>query len=168
MVSDCFSKRTANNKSSSKLKCVWRKTKRRDRPAALPFVLARRYQRRSCNTLSCDWLARASAETAIDWRVESAWLLAASSLVSASVRFEAPVCSTLIRFLLKSWRICTIERFEPSAEDSPRSVVEAACSEVSTLFAELLSRKSTPAVSVASPRPASLKVTPWIDSVERP
>src|SRR6516162_201006 len=152
MVSDCFSKRTANNKSSSKLKCVWRKTKRRDRPAALPFVLARRYQRRSCNTLACDWLASASAETAIDWRVDSAWLLAASSLVSASVRFDAPVCNTLIRFLLKSWRISTIERFEPSAEASERSVVEAASSVVNTLLAELLSRKSVPTASEESPR----------------
>src|ERR1700756_3161775 len=59
-------------------------------------------QRKSCSTLACDWLASASAETAIDWRVASAWLLAASSLVSASVRFDAPVCSTLMRFLLKS------------------------------------------------------------------
>src|SRR5689334_83699 len=72
-----------------------------------PFVVRfspfrARYQRRSCNTLACDWLASASAETAIDWRVDSAWLLAASSLVSASVRFDEPVCSTLIRFLLKS------------------------------------------------------------------
>src|SRR5581483_6068984 len=58
--------------------------------------------RKSCSTLACDWLASARAETAIDRRVESAWLLAASSLVSASVRLDAPVCSTLIRFLLKS------------------------------------------------------------------
>src|SRR5437763_693556 len=56
----------------------------------------------SFSTLCCDWLASASAETAIDWRVDSAWLLAASSLVSASVRLDEPVCSTLIRFLLKS------------------------------------------------------------------
>src|ERR1700742_2537612 len=56
----------------------------------------------SCSTLCCDWLASASAETAIDCRVDSAWLLAASSLVSASVRLEAPVCNTLIRLLLKS------------------------------------------------------------------
>ena len=61
-----------------------------------------RDQRSSCSTLCCDWLASASAETAIDWRVDSAWLLAASSFGSASVRFDAPVCSTLIRFLLKS------------------------------------------------------------------
>src|SRR5690242_2430604 len=59
-------------------------------------------QRSSCSTLDCDWLASDSADTAIDWRVDSAWLLAASSLVSASVRFDEPVCSTLIRFLLKS------------------------------------------------------------------
>jgi hypothetical protein len=30
-------------------------------------------QRSSCSTLCCDWLASASAETAIDWRVDSAW-----------------------------------------------------------------------------------------------
>src|SRR5579872_5528654 len=59
-------------------------------------------QRSSCSTLACDWLASESADTAIDWRVDSAWLLAASSLVSARVRFDEPVCSTLIRFLLKS------------------------------------------------------------------
>src|SRR5205814_9436342 len=62
----------------------------------------RLFQRRSCRTLCCDWLASASADTAIDWRVASAWLLAASSLVSASVRFAEPVCRTLIRFLEKS------------------------------------------------------------------
>src|SRR6478735_11528679 len=66
------------------------------------FVIRLRYQRSSCRTLCCDWLASDSAETAIDWRVDSAWLLAASTLVSASVRLDEPVCSTLIRFLLKS------------------------------------------------------------------
>ena len=59
-------------------------------------------QRSSCSTLCCDWFASASADTAIDWRVASAWLFAASSLVSASVRFDEPVCSTLIRFFEKS------------------------------------------------------------------
>src|SRR5581483_2241946 len=124
--------------------------------------------RKSCSTLACDWLASASAETAIDCRVERAWLLAASSLVSASVRLDAPVCSTLIRFLLKSWRICTIERFEPSAEDSERNVVDAESSWASTLFAELESRKSVPETRVERPRPASLKVTPWMFRVDRP
>src|SRR5438270_3453231 len=94
------------------------------------------------STLACDWLASASAETAIDWRVDSAWLLAASWLVSASVRFDEPVCSTLIRFLLKSWRTSTIERFEPSADASERKVVDALSSVVRTLLAALLSRKS--------------------------
>src|ERR1700687_1086208 len=96
----------------------------------------RRNQRSSCSTLCCDWLASASAETAIDWRVDSAWLLAASSLVSASVRLDEPVCSTLIRLLEKSWRICTIDRLEPRAEASVRSEVLAALSEVIALFAE--------------------------------
>src|SRR5580704_7187833 len=124
--------------------------------------------RSSCSTLACDWLASASAETAIDCPVESAWLLAASSLESASVRLEAPVCNTLIRFLLKSWRICTIDRFDPRLEASVRSVVLAAVNPVSALLAELLSRKSVPAVRGDRPRPVALKVTPMMFSVDRP
>src|SRR5438445_7663072 len=130
--------------------------------------IVRRNQRRGCRTLWFDWLASASAETAIDWRVDSAWLLAASSLVSARVRLDEPVCSTLIRFLEKSWRICTIDRFEPRAEASERSVVEAAVSEVSALLAEELSRKSVPEVRVDKPRPAALKVEPVMLSVDLP
>ena len=42
----------------------------------------------SLSTLCCDWLASASADTAIDCRVDSAWLLAASSLLAASVRLD--------------------------------------------------------------------------------
>src|SRR5580704_13102638 len=114
-----------------------------------------RDQRSSCSTLCCDWLARASAETAIDWRVDSAWLLAASSLESAKVRLDEPVCSTLIRFLAKSWRICTIDRLEPSDEASDRNWSEAALTLATTALAELLSRKSVPAVSGARPRPAA-------------
>src|ERR1700751_2665982 len=98
--------------------------------AALPAVsfayLRPRRQRGNCSTLCCDWLASASAETAIDWRVESAWLLAASSLESARVRLAEPVCSTFIRFLLKSWRICTTDRFEPSEVALVRNVSHAA------------------------------------------
>src|SRR6185312_14342505 len=99
------------------------------------------------------WLARDRAETAIDWRVDSAWLLAASSLVSARVRFEAPVCSTLMRFFEKSCRICTIERFEPNAEASVRSALEALSRDDSAELAEALSMKSLPPVSLESPRP---------------
>src|SRR6266478_5198498 len=114
-----------------------------------PPVLFRggRNQRSSCSTLCWDWLASASAETAIDWRVDSAWLLAASSLVSASVRLAEPVCSTLIRFLAKSWRICTIDRLEPSAEASDRNWSEAEVTLAITALAELLSRKSVPAIN---------------------
>src|ERR1700761_9746104 len=132
------------------------------------FCFMRRYQRNNCNTLCCDVLASDNAETAIDCRVESAWLLAASSLVSASVRLEAPVCSTLIRFLEKSWRICTIDRFEPRFDASVRKVEADALSWLSTPSAELLSRKSVPAASGARLRPAVLKVTPRIASVDLP
>src|SRR6202046_4972328 len=114
-------------------------------------------QRSSCSTLCCDWLASASAETAIDCRVDSAWLLAASSLGSATVRLDAPVCNTLIRFLLKSWRISTIDRFEPRLDASVRRVVEAWVNCDSTELAELLSRKSVPEARLERPSPASLK-----------
>src|SRR6516165_7717118 len=152
MVSDCFSKRTANNKSSSKLHVAQNKTAGSAPPFC--FVFARRYQRRSCSTLACDWLASASAETAIDWRVDSAWLLAASSLVSASVRLDEPVCSTLMRLFEKSWRTSTIERFEPSDDPSERSVLDAAFRTVRTLLVAPLSMKSRPCVKLLSPRPA--------------
>src|SRR3954454_8300678 len=103
-------------------------------------------QRSSCSTLCCDWLASDSADVAIDWRVDSAWLLAASSLESASVRADEPVCSTLIRFLLKSWRICTIDRLAPKAEACDRSVVLAVLSLVRTLLVALVSMKALPEV----------------------
>src|SRR6266571_1779996 len=83
-------------------------------------------QRSSWSTLCCDWLASDSAETAIDWRVDSAWLFAASTLVSARVRLDEPVWSTLIRFFLISCRTSTTERFEPRLDASERSVLDAA------------------------------------------
>src|SRR3954462_13071118 len=144
------------------------KEKRRGLPRRFRGLSFRRYQRSSWSTLCCDWLASASADTAIDWRVDRAWLLAASSLVSASVRLAEPVCSTLIRFLLKSWRICTTDRFEPSVEASVRSVVLADEILVSTAFADELSRKSVPEVSKARPRPAALKVTPLMLRMDLP
>src|SRR3984957_2237335 len=114
-------------------------------------------QRSNCSTLCCEELASASAETAIDWRVDSAWLLAASSFGSANVRFDAPVCSTLIRLLLKSWRICTTDRFEPSVEASARSELEAFCSDVNTLLVALLSMKSVPTTRLERPRPGAYR-----------
>src|SRR5713101_9892379 len=132
------------------------------------FMIRRRDQRSSCSTLACDWLASASAETAIDWRVDSAWLLAASSLVSASVRLAEPVCSTLIRFFEKSWRICTIDRFEPSVEACVRNASDALAILAIVALAEALSRKSVPPTSEARPRPAALKVTPLMVRVDLP
>ena len=62
--------------------------KRRGFPRRLACISCCRDQRRSWSTLCCDWLASASAETAIDGRVDSAWLLAASWFGSASVRLD--------------------------------------------------------------------------------
>src|ERR1700742_5063691 len=124
-----------------------RQEKRRGFPRRFPSVDVDFDQRSSWSTLCCDWLASASADTAIDWRVDSAWLLAASSLVSARVRVDAPVCRTVIRLLEKSWRISTIDRFEPRFEASERKVALAALSWLRMPVAELLSRKSVPAVS---------------------
>src|ERR1700686_4374895 len=76
--------------------------KRRGFPRRFDSVSGRRDQRSSCSTLCCDWLASASADTAIDWRVDSAWLLAAPCLGWARFGLEEPVCSTLIRFFEKS------------------------------------------------------------------
>src|SRR6266403_5176773 len=125
-------------------------------------------QRSSWSTLCWLWLASDSADTAIDCRVDSAWLLAASSLVSASVRLDEPVCSTLIRFFEKSWRICTIDRFEPRAEACVRSAYDALVILVIVALAEALSRKSVPPTSEARPRPAALKVTPLTVRVDLP
>src|SRR5204863_275020 len=77
-------------------------------------------------------------------------------------------CSTLIRFLLKSWRICTIDRLAPKADACERSVVLAVLSFDSTALVALLSMKSVPEVSAARPRPAGLNVTPLIVDVDLP
>src|SRR5712675_3241192 len=142
--------------------------RRRGFSRRLDILDCRRDQRSSCSTLCWDWLASASAETAIDWRVDSAWLLAASSLVSASVRLAEPVCSTLIRFFEKSWRICTIDRFEPRVEACVRNASDALVILAIVALAEALSRKSVPPTNEARPRPAALKVTPLMVRVDLP
>src|SRR5476649_2728410 len=123
----------------------WNAKKRRGFPRRLLVGGICRYQRSSCSTLCREVLASDSADTAIDWRVDSAWLLAASSLVSASVRLADPVCSTLIRSFEKSWRICTIDRFEPRVEACDRNALDALFNLAIVAFAELLSLKSVPA-----------------------
>src|SRR5450755_2458204 len=138
------------------------------KPAAMVLRMLVVDQRSSCSTLACDWLASASAETAIDWRVDSAWLLATSWLVSASVRLDEPVCSTLIRVLEKSGRISTTDRFEPSDDASDRSVLEATFIVVTTLLVAPVSMKSTPDSRLLRPRPAELNVTPLMLRVDLP
>ena len=60
------------------------------------------------------------------WRVCKASRFAPSSFESASVRAAEPFCSVLIVALVKSWRICTVDRFELKVCDCERSVVSAA------------------------------------------
>src|SRR5438874_8517677 len=153
-----------------RLSRAWRVTsrKRRGLPRRFDLAFCCGDQRNSCSTLACAWLASASAETAIDWRVASAWLFAASSLVSASVRLAEPVCSTLIRFLEKSWRICTIDKFEPRVEACVRNAFDALVILAIVPLAEALSKKLVPETSEARPRPAALKVTPLMVRVDLP
>src|ERR1700756_190563 len=120
-----------------------KKTKRRSFLHRFYFRLFASDHCSSFSTLCCDWLASASADTAIDWRVDSAWLLAASSLESASVRVDETGCSTLIRLFEKSWRICTIDKLAPNAEACERSSELAALSEFRTVPVRTLSVKST-------------------------
>src|SRR5437588_9799826 len=94
--------------------------------------------------------------------VATALPLAASSLESASVRLAEPVCSTLISFFEKSWRICTIDRLAPKEEACERKVTLAVLSAVRTLPVRTLSVKSVPGTNEPSPRPFGLKVTPAI------
>src|SRR5260370_9368746 len=98
-------------------------TKRKGRgfPRHFELVSCRRDQRSNWSTLCCEVLASASAETAIDWRGDSAWRFAASALGSASVRLDEPGCSTLIRVFEKSLRVCPDRRFEPHVDASVRS-----------------------------------------------
>ena len=63
------------------------------------------------------WLASDSAEIASDWRVESAREIAASAFMSAFIRLPEPVSSRSTIFLVKSWRVCTTDRFEPRLKD---------------------------------------------------
>src|SRR5262249_27575499 len=73
-----------------------------------------------------------SAWEAIDKAVEDSCCrvcndsrLAPSSLVSASTRASAPVLSVLIVDLVKSWRICTIDRLAPKVDACERNVASA-------------------------------------------
>src|SRR5712671_7359229 len=81
------------------------------------------------NNLRTAWLACEASDSAVVescCRVCKASRLAPSSLESAKVSPSAPLCSVLIMALVKSWRICTVERFEPNAWAWDRSVVRAA------------------------------------------
>ena len=59
------------------------------------------------------------------WRVLRASRLAPSAFESAETRLSAPCVRTFDSSLVKSWRVWATERFEPRAEASERSVLEA-------------------------------------------
>src|SRR5215470_7626868 len=73
------------------------------------------------------WLASDSAVVESCWRVCNASMLAPSVLTSARVRESEPVCKVLIIWLVKFWRLCTIERFEPNEEAWLLTVMSALC-----------------------------------------
>src|ERR1700681_262844 len=72
-----------------------------------------------------DWLASDSEVIESCWRVCRASRFAPSWLVSASTRLSEPVCSVLIRLLVKSLRASTVVSFEPKPDAWVRSVVSA-------------------------------------------
>src|SRR4051812_50080213 len=84
-------------------------------------------------------------------------MFAPSSLVSASVRASEPVCSVLIIALVKSWRICTVDRFEPNDCACDRSVVRAAVKSV--VAAAMLPVSAQVLAGGAIDRPLALKST---------
>src|ERR1019366_10544683 len=81
------------------------------------------------NSRSTFWSACAASDSAVDdscWRVCKASRFAPSWLESASGRPAEPGCSVLTIALVKSWRICTVDRLELSVWDSACNAVSAA------------------------------------------
>ena len=126
-----------------------------------------RNQRRAAERSGVDWLASESAETAIDWRVDSAWLLAASSLESARVRLDEPVCSTLIRFFREV--LTDLHDREVGAEGrslrAQRRML-AVLSAVRTLVAELIDEVG--AVRATQAETVRIEGHAWIVEVDLP
>jgi len=118
-----------------------------------------RDQRSSCSTLCCDWLASDSADTAIDWRVDSA-SLSASELVGVRQR---QVGSAGLQHVDQALVEVLTDLHHGEVRTEGRSFraqgVAGGVSVVSTEFAELLSRKSVPA-SGSTDRDGIVKVTP--------
>src|SRR5262249_44583869 len=75
----------------------------------------------------------------------------------------APICNVLTRFLVKSWRVCTVGGLEPKRADWLRSVLRAGLSWAGAASVLGLAWKGLPVAWVA-PRPAGLKLAPGIVS----
>ena len=91
--------------------------------------------------------------------------IGASSLLSASVRLSAPVLSVLIIALVKSWRTCTVCRFELSACDWDRRVTSAAVSSVPAVVISPAVAQALAEAAIAR-SPAQVLLTPAIVTVE--
>src|SRR4051794_40271083 len=80
------------------------------------------------------WLDSDSAVWLSCWRVCKASNVAASWFLSALTRLSAPVCRLVIRVLLKSCRVCTIDRLEPRLEEVDFNEARAEVSESATVL----------------------------------
>ena len=84
--------------------------------------------------------------------------MAPSSLLSATVSASEPVWSVLIVALVKSDRICTVERLELNEADCDCKVVRAAVKAVpAAVMSEVAAQEATEAETA---RPEAVSVTP--------
>src|ERR1700687_3278449 len=137
------------------------------RGPAVPMMRRSKDQPSSLRTAWFDWLASDRAVVESDCRVCRANRLAPSWLVSASTRLSEPVCKSATRFLVKSLRVCTVDRVEPNAEAWVRSVVNAVFRPVSVVSTLWLSWKPVPEIA-DSPRPVESDFTPLMVSELEP
>src|SRR5712692_871154 len=131
--------------------------KRRGRGPAVRTSAPNEDQRKRLRTLRslCEAIDRAVEDNCC--RVCNESRLAPSSLVSASTRLSAPVLSVLIVALVKSWRICTIDRLAPKVDACARNVLS---DELTLAMASLMSLSVwNVLVDAASPIPVAEKVT---------
>src|ERR1019366_8159495 len=82
---------------------------------------------------------------------------------SARTRFAEPVCSVLMRLVVKSERVGIVAAFVPNVSDWVRTLVNALL-RASTVFVIVVSDWKPAPLIWDSPRPAELKVTAAIVS----
>src|SRR6185312_11059232 len=143
------------------------KEKRRPEGRRFPILGLRGsyWKRRSTFWSACEASDRAVVDSC--WRVCRARRFAPSWFESASVRSFAPVWSVLIVALVKSWRICTVERLAPRVWACERRVVRAVVS-----WVDAVEMSDAPAQLLAAPlserAPALVSVTPDTVTLDEP